>query len=121
MAMQGRPKIAETPLELLSTPGIEPGLINKYYAPVVTATIFFGAVIIGNYASRRPVMSGIQKHILATAAGAAAGFYAEDYRSKKLADRDAVLRHYVELHPEDFPPYERKKYRDVFEKWIPIR
>lgn len=71
------------------------------------------------------------------------------YRDNYLAERDATLRHYIELHPEDFPPPGNKieknlcaavnktvililfflfcsiavrvKYADVMEEWVPIR
>lgn len=39
-----------------------------------------------------------------TAIGGGIGYYLDGMREKHLARRDAVLRHYVELHPEDFPP-----------------
>lgn len=39
-----------------------------------------------------------------TGLGAILAKYVEDYRRDYLAERDAVLRHYVQLHIEDFPP-----------------
>lgn len=40
--------------------------------------------------------------------GFVAGFFVGqtilNWRRNYWADRDAVLRHYVQLHPEDFPP-----------------
>jgi hypothetical protein len=30
------------------------------------------------------------------------GAYAENYRNQYLAEKDAVFRHYISLHPEDF-------------------
>jgi hypothetical protein len=49
------------------------------------------------------VFTGIQKHALGGVTGWLFGAYADNYRNQYLAERDAVLRHYVELHPEDFP------------------
>lgn len=46
---------------------------------------------------------GIQKHLVAACFGALAGKTLDGWRNDHLAERDAVLRHYVELHPEDFP------------------
>lgn len=66
-------------------------------------------------------ISGIQKHLIATSLGAVGGQWIEERRLNYLAEKDAVLRHYIELHPEDFPVPERKKYADVIEPWIPIR
>lgn len=31
------------------------------------------------------------------------GYYVDQYRNSYLAERDAVLRNYLERHPEDFP------------------
>lgn len=81
--------------------------------------------------------------------GVVAGTFIDRKRNEYLAKRDAVLRHYVELHPEDFPVTgelvfdnyspmtkncgeagnlthyscftDRKKYGDVLEAWVPIR
>lgn len=83
--------------------------------------------------------------------GVVAGTFVDRKRNEYLAKRDAVLRHYVELHPEDFPVTgelvdenynlmkehcrdaktlcifislgfsDRKKYGDVLEAWVPIR
>lgn len=68
--------------------------------------------------------------------------YLEKVRKGYYAEKDAVLRHYIELHPDDFPrPGEcgvvqkflqsnsfiffkftvRMKYKEVLEEWIPIR
>lgn len=53
--------------------------------------------------------------------GAVGGQFIEERRLNYLSERDAVLRNYIELHPEDFPVPERKKYAEVIEPWIPIR
>lgn len=36
--------------------------------------------------------------------GATLAHFVEQYRINYWAERDAVLRHYIQLHPEDFPP-----------------
>lgn len=38
------------------------------------------------------------------ALAATVAHYFLQYRRNYWAERDAVLRHYVQLHPEDFPP-----------------
>lgn len=48
---------------------------------------------------------GIQRHIGLTAIGTYAGVIGDKWRNEYYADRDAMYKHYVELHPEDFPPY----------------
>ncbi|KAJ8944026.1 hypothetical protein NQ318_021742 [Aromia moschata] len=104
------PKFAETPLELLENNGDrELSVLSKIWAPTVCGGLGFIAVITGNWFTRRPYFSGIQKHIIASLGFAGIGKVIDDYRSQYLADRDAIFRHYIQLHPEDFPPYERKK------------
>lgn len=46
---------------------------------------------------------GLQKHIGFAGVGLLLGQYIEQKRSESLATRDAILRHYVELHRDDFP------------------
>ncbi|XP_066146615.1 NADH dehydrogenase [ubiquinone] 1 subunit C2 [Euwallacea fornicatus] len=121
MAVPGRPKVAESPLELLNTPQIAPGLFNQYFVAGMTGMTGFLAVIGLNYSSKRPIFSGIQKHVLGTVIGVAVGLYIQKKAAESAAERDAIFRHYVQLHPDDFPPYERKLYKDVFQPWVPIR
>lgn len=40
---------------------------------------------------------------MATAIGGFLGKVGDNYRNEHFAKRDAILRHYVELHPESFP------------------
>lgn len=35
--------------------------------------------------------------------GAALGYKLNEWKEEALAERDAQLRHYIELHPDDFP------------------
>lgn len=50
------------------------------------------------------LFSGIQKHIFIPMAAFFGAQYFDEYVNQKYANRDAALRHYVQLHPEDFPP-----------------
>lgn len=47
-------------------------------------------------------ISGIQKYVISVAGCTAAFKYVQNARDDYLAEKDAVLRHYVQLHPEDF-------------------
>lgn len=47
--------------------------------------------------------SGIQKHIALGAGLSGILMYVSKKREDYFAEKDAVLRHYIELHPEDFP------------------
>lgn len=46
---------------------------------------------------------GIQKHILISVGLTGVFYYIQKKREDYLAEKDAVYRNYVELHPEDFP------------------
>lgn len=48
--------------------------------------------------------SGIWRYPIGFAAGWALGEFVVAWRTRYLAERDAVLRQYVQLHPDDFKP-----------------
>ncbi|EEC03121.1 NADH dehydrogenase [ubiquinone] 1 subunit C2 [Ixodes scapularis] len=85
------------------------------------AFIGIGTICVVNLSTRRPALSGIQKHLIAASIGAVTGEGLRRYFMYSARERDALLRHYILLHPEDFPEPERKKYADVFEPWLPVR
>lgn len=90
---------------------------------------------------KKSAFLGIQKHIAASIAGGFIGVTVDGWRESHMAERDAVLRRYVELHPEDFPDeskclknsrsdkncklfnciLERKKYGELLMEWVPVR
>ncbi|KAH8385553.1 NADH dehydrogenase [ubiquinone] 1 subunit C2 [Drosophila serrata] len=110
------------PLELLTNKGNRtPTFLGPIWNPMACTLAGVGVACFVNWGFRRPVFSGIQKHIAFAAIGFGAGTYFDQKRSEYLAKRDAVLRHYIELHPEDFPVTDRKKYGDVLESWVPVR
>lgn len=45
----------------------------------------------------------MQFHIVSTIIGASVGQYLDNRKSIYYAEKDAVLRRYIELHPDDFP------------------
>jgi NADH-ubiquinone oxidoreductase subunit b14.5b (NDUFC2) len=85
-------------------------------------------------------IAGIQKHFIFGGLGLGLGKVVDGWRNDYLAERDATLRHYVQLHPEDFPDpgekkfesncfsitevllfSERKKYAELLLNWVPVR
>jgi hypothetical protein len=48
-------------------------------------------------------LTGIQKHVVGVAGWVAILTYIQKKRNEYLEEKDAVLRHYIELHPEEFP------------------
>ncbi|GLH08560.1 NADH dehydrogenase [ubiquinone] 1 subunit C2 [Gryllus bimaculatus] len=110
-----------SPLELLTPKDREEPLLSTYYGSVACGTIGFIIACAMNGIAKRPIYSGIQKHIGFAALGIVGGHFVEKQRAIYFAERDAVFRHYVELHPEDFPAPERKKYAEIFRPWLPVR
>ncbi|XP_023170496.1 NADH dehydrogenase [ubiquinone] 1 subunit C2 [Drosophila hydei] len=110
------------PLELLTNKGTrQPTFLSPIWNPMAGALAGFGAALFMNWGLRKPVFSGVQNHVLFTLIGGGAGYFLDNKRNEYLAKRDAVLRHYVELHPDDFPKTDRKKYGEVLESWVPVR
>ncbi|XP_055376047.1 NADH dehydrogenase [ubiquinone] 1 subunit C2 [Condylostylus longicornis] len=111
-----------SPLELLENKNDRiPTFLNDKWNPMLGLAMGFGAACYMNFALRVPVFSGIQRHVSFALIGGLLGKYFDGKRNDYLAERDAVLRHYVQLHPEDFPTPERKKFADVLHQWAPIR
>lgn len=47
---------------------------------------------------------GVRRYVFALTAGLITAKVLKDAKYHREAERDAVLRQYVKLHPEDFPP-----------------
>uniref|UniRef100_R4WTL5 NADH dehydrogenase [ubiquinone] 1 subunit C2 n=1 Tax=Riptortus pedestris TaxID=329032 RepID=R4WTL5_RIPPE len=106
---------------LLLDPEYRPSFLSDKFFPMFAGVLGFSAVVASRYASRRPLFSGIQHHILSTSiAGVLATIAQQKYQSHN-AEKDAIYRHYIELHPEDFPIPERKKIGEIFPKFTPVR
>uniref|UniRef100_A0A023FR02 Putative mitochondrial electron transport nadh to ubiquinone n=1 Tax=Amblyomma cajennense TaxID=34607 RepID=A0A023FR02_AMBCJ len=95
--------------------------MKRFWYWAVPAVLGGIAACASNRFLRKPTFSGLQKHISCMILGGAAGAGFLRFLEYRSQERDAALRHYVMLHPEDFPEPERKKYRDVLETWLPIR
>lgn len=50
------------------------------------------------------IFIGLYRYPIYFIAGAAAAELYMNHRRNYFAERDAVFRHYIQLHPEDFPP-----------------
>uniref|UniRef100_A0A6M2DDY1 NADH dehydrogenase [ubiquinone] 1 subunit C2 n=1 Tax=Xenopsylla cheopis TaxID=163159 RepID=A0A6M2DDY1_XENCH len=106
---------------LTNTFNRQPSIITQWIIPVSCGAFGFAAICGSKYFMKRPVFSGIQHHILYTCGLFAFGYVANKYRDDYYADRDAMYRHYISLHPDDFPAPERKKYGEILQRWQPIR
>jgi len=95
-------------------------IYSKYYYEVLGGIAGFGSPIVKNYFNKRPPLAGIQRHIAFALAGVVIGHYMDKYLTYRWMERDAMVRHYIELHPEDFEE-KKRKYKEVFDVWYPIR
>ncbi|XP_070552212.1 NADH dehydrogenase [ubiquinone] 1 subunit C2-like isoform X2 [Ptychodera flava] len=66
---------------------------------------FFGlfSSIINNGMNRRPIISGLHRHIVAVAIGAALGYGMRRLEMRHWAERDWYIDDYINKHPQDFP------------------
>ncbi|XP_072939050.1 NADH dehydrogenase [ubiquinone] 1 subunit C2 [Epargyreus clarus] len=110
-----------TELLKLGNEGRDIPFLNKYWPYILGVPFGICSGIMVNFGTRRPVFSGIQKHMLGVVVWTLALNYAQQKRDDYFAEKDAVYRHYIELHPEDFPTPERRKIADILEPWVPIR
>ncbi|XP_015927083.1 NADH dehydrogenase [ubiquinone] 1 subunit C2 [Parasteatoda tepidariorum] len=101
-------------------PAARESLEIKYFYHLGFSGMFALSPVCANYYQRRPLYAGIHRHILLGILGFAVGHYVTKYLDNKWVERDAIIRHYVELHPEDFK-VERKKFKEIFDEWYPIR
>ncbi|GIY46492.1 NADH dehydrogenase 1 subunit C2 [Caerostris darwini] len=95
-------------------------LYSKYFFPIGLGLTAGLSPAVSNYYLRRPLYAGIHRHLFGFIVGFVAGQYVEKYTQNRFAERDAVIKHYIELHPEDFVENKRK-YKEIFEEWYPVR
>merc|ERR1719309_1213869 len=72
-----------------------------------------GGFMAHNVFNKRPVFAGIHRIVIGGILGWWAFGKINDFSQRNSAERDAILRHYVLLHPEDFPPPPRKTFAEV--------
>ncbi|CAH0702541.1 unnamed protein product [Spodoptera exigua] len=105
----------------LGDEGRTKSVLTRFWPEVLGTFFGVGVGTFINFQTRRPPFSGIQKHIFLTAGLVAAFTYLQKHRDSYFAEKDAILRHYLELHPEEFQEPPRKKIADIFEPWVPVR
>ncbi|XP_064483314.1 NADH dehydrogenase [ubiquinone] 1 subunit C2-like [Ornithodoros turicata] len=96
-------------------------LYSKVFYPGFSAVAVTASLALYNRSTNRPLYSGLPRFLVAIPIALYLGDKLRQYYQRSSAERDAMLRHYIMLHPEDFPEPERKKYKDVFETWVPER
>jgi len=74
--------------------------------------------------TKRPFYANLPKSALIVAGCAAFGWYGGKFREFHFKTRDAIVEHYVRLHPKDFEHLNSKserKFKDLLLPWFPIR
>ncbi|XP_026733012.1 NADH dehydrogenase [ubiquinone] 1 subunit C2 [Trichoplusia ni] len=112
-----------TAIELLELgdEGRKRPLLNQHWPSIIGSIFGVCTGIFINFQTRRPVFSGIHQHVILSAGFVTALTLLNNKRDAYFAEKDAVYRHYIELHPEEFEEPEPKKIGDLLEPWIPIR
>ena len=88
---------------------------------------FWGAVAgyiitcVANYRAGHPVFSRLYIHAGSIVLGWWTGGQIDYYQSKSYAERDAMMHHYMSLHPEDFQEQRPPKLKYVIYPWHPVR
>ncbi|XP_073990150.1 NADH dehydrogenase (ubiquinone) B14.5 B subunit isoform X2 [Rhodnius prolixus] len=88
---------------LLPDPDEVPSVLKDTFIPSVAAGIATVAVYAANAGTRRPRYSGIYWYPIAALIGYGVTSYFQEKHYQFNSEKDAILRHYIELHPEDFP------------------
>lgn len=129
--MAPTPKFGKTPLELLEpNTDYEPTFFEKHKALIFGPPTGLGLSMATNLGLRRPLIFsgmfsvqwsitiesdkwfqfiiwfnvGFPRHIAFSVASYFCFRFYVQYNEDYNAERDAVYRHYIQLHPEDFPP-----------------
>ncbi|KAJ8674121.1 hypothetical protein QAD02_005383 [Eretmocerus hayati] len=106
---------------LTPEPDYEENFLSKNYPWIFWPTVTVGGCAYVNWFMQRPVYAGLPRYGLAAVAGIVLAKVFKDAKYHRESERDQVLRHYIKLHPEDFPPPVRTTYNDEFRDWVPCR
>uniref|UniRef100_A0A1B6MH80 NADH dehydrogenase [ubiquinone] 1 subunit C2 n=1 Tax=Graphocephala atropunctata TaxID=36148 RepID=A0A1B6MH80_9HEMI len=99
----------------------EPSFLGDKIPQFTGGLTGFLGTIAHNYSQRRPLFTAFPVIVGCTALGIACGVWWQQRSDRYWAERDAIYRHYIELHPEDFPAKERILVADMLKPWVPIR
>jgi len=95
--------------------------LNKIGFPVGCVTIGWATVLFNNMQSNKPLLAGAHRYGIAAVIGVVIGMMGNKFRLAYQVERDFQYYHYMTLHPEDFQPKERVKYKNYLTNWVPWR
>ncbi|AWO98681.1 NADH dehydrogenase [Scophthalmus maximus] len=70
---------------------------------------------------RPPLKSGVHRQVLMTTLGWFVGYHMTKHANYVYAKHDREMYEYIRLHPEDFPPKEKKTFAEIVEPFHPVR
>ena len=96
---------------------------TKFFYPAVFGAVAGSMGPLNNLLTRRPVTAGMPMTVGLFAVGAFIGRFIHERRASRMAEKEAVAKHYIMLHPDRFPEPEMKKWGDkcVLLPWAPNR
>ncbi|XP_071786739.1 NADH dehydrogenase [ubiquinone] 1 subunit C2-like [Asterias amurensis] len=97
---------------------LDASVLNKY--TYLFGFYGFAASAIQNALLRRPVLSGVHRHLLFTLVGAGIGTFAGVVEKERYGKRDFYIDDYIKRNPDDFVKGPPKKMSEEFELWVPI-
>jgi len=95
--------------------------LSRTITPAGLIILGCAANLMHNFTYKKPLRSGIHRYGLAVVFGLVVGDYVNKWKDEYLAERDFQFYHYMTLHPEDFQPPERVKYKNYLGTWVPLR
>jgi len=95
--------------------------LSDWWLPMVMPVMAVVSSLYSNGANKIPYRAKMHKHVIVGACGLAIGLYLRKVKAEWLAEKDVLYYHYMTLHPEDFQPQEKIKFRDYLTSWHPIR
>ena len=99
-----------------------PSLFGDLWCPALGGFIGGHMLPLYNVGRGKPLLTGIWRLGLLIPGGVMAGLWYRDYHKEQSRKKWAMIRHYIELHPEDFPDYPpRIKIGETLAPWYPRR
>ncbi|KAK3914642.1 NADH dehydrogenase [ubiquinone] 1 subunit C2 [Frankliniella fusca] len=97
-------------------------LFSETWIPAAGGILGYMSITFRNFHHNKPMFTGIWRCLITVPIGVAAGLFLRDRQREKSRVKWAAHQHYIELHPEDFPPYPPPvKVGDTLEPWYPMR
>jgi len=92
-----------------------------FYTAVYGMSVGILAQAAINWHAGFPYFAQIYKHITGGILFTGFAFWYGHKIRERAARRDAIIQDYLETHYDDFPLVQRRKFKDQFQLWHPVR